>query len=112
MTATTTPKPKAAKKSDAPYIEAVGRRKTAIARVRATEATKTSVVVNDKDITEYFGTPGLRAIVTSPIDREGAVGKYAITIKVEGSGIHSQAEAVDTDFHVFSSKKMRHKRKN
>ena len=42
------------------YIEAVGRRKTAIARVRATESTRNSFSVNDKDLETYFPTKALR----------------------------------------------------
>ncbi len=94
MTTAITPKSKTVKKSDALYIEAVGRRKTAIARVRATEATKNSYVVNGKPLEQYFATPELQGIVTSPLTREGFVGKYAVSVKVAGSGIHSQAEAV------------------
>jgi small subunit ribosomal protein S9 len=94
MTTATTPKPKAVKKTDAAYIEAVGRRKTAIARVRATPNAKSSYTINDKTIEKYFGTPELRAIVSSPLEREGFPGKYAVTIHVEGGGIHAQAEAI------------------
>ncbi len=94
MTTAVTPKPKTTKKSDALYIEAVGRRKTAVARVRATSAAKNSFLINDKPLEKYFATPELQGIATSPITREGFVGKYAITVKVAGSGIHSQAEAV------------------
>lgn len=91
---TATAKPKTAKKGDAAYVEAIGRRKSAIARVRATSAGKSSYVVNGKALEVYFPTPELRAIVTAPLDREGVVGKYSVSIKVEGSGVHSQAEAI------------------
>lgn len=94
MTTATTPKPKTVKKADAVYMEAVGRRKTAIARVRATVSTKNSYTVNEKTLEKYFGTPELRAIVSSPLAREGFPGKYAITIHVNGGGIHAQAEAI------------------
>lgn len=94
MTTATTPKPKAVKKTDALYIEAVGRRKTAIARVRATASAKSSYTINDQTIEKYFGTPELRAIVSSPLEREGFPGKYTVSIHVEGGGIHAQAEAI------------------
>ncbi len=93
-TTATTPKPKTVKKSDAAYMEAVGRRKTAIARVRATVSAKNSYTINDKTLEKYFGTPELRAIVSSPLGREGFPGKYMITIHVNGGGIHAQAEAI------------------
>src|SRR5438552_3790847 len=70
------------------------RRKNAIARVRTTVAPKTVITVNGKPIEQYFGTPSLRAIVSSPLSREGFSGKYVISVHVKGGGIHSQAEAV------------------
>lgn len=98
MALATTTKPKVAskpkQKAGEVYMEAVGRRKTAIARVRATPSAKSSYVINEKTLEKYFGTPELRAIVSSPLDREGFPGKYAISIHVEGGGIHAQAEAI------------------
>ncbi len=96
MTTTAKPaaKPKAAPKATAKYIEAVGRRKTAIARVRATESTKNSFKVNDRTLESYFGTLELRSIVASPLERDGFVVKYSVTVKVVGGGTHAQAEAI------------------
>lgn len=76
------------------YIESVGRRKTAIARVRITEASKRVVIVNDKDFTVYFPTKELQAIVLSPLEAGELVNTYSVSIKVLGGGIHAQAEAV------------------
>ena len=92
--ATTTAKPKAAPKAATKYVEAVGRRKTAIARVRATEATKTSFKINDRALEDYFKTAELQGIVNAPLAREGFSGKYAVTVHVVGGGVHAQAEAV------------------
>lgn len=76
------------------YIEAVGRRKTAIARVRITPATKTTFTVNDKDVKEYFTTGELQMIAQEAISK-GEVGeKFTVTVRVVGGGIHAQAEAV------------------
>ncbi len=76
------------------YIEAVGRRKTAIARVRITPATKTTFTVNDKDVNEYFTTGELQMIAQEAISK-GEVGeKFTVTVRVVGGGIHAQAEAV------------------
>ena len=87
--------PKIAKSSTpAVYMEAVGRRKTAIARVRTSVGSKTAITVNGKPFEQYFGTPSLCAIVTAPLSREGFSGKYIISAHVNGGGIHSQAEAV------------------
>lgn len=75
------------------YIEAIGRRKTATARVRITPATKISYLINDKEMETYFPTEELQKIVTSvftTIDKA----LYSVSVHVKGSGIHSQAEAV------------------
>lgn len=80
------------------YIEAVGRRKTGIARVRMTPATKQDIVVNGREMHEYFKTDELRTIVKSPFvsaTPEGKTGdKWKVSVKVEGSGPRAQAEAV------------------
>lgn len=76
------------------YIESIGRRKTASARVRMTPSTKASFTVNDKDVHDYFQTTDLLTIVNSAFTKTDMPNKYAISVKVSGSGIHSQAEAV------------------
>jgi len=85
--------PKVAKTA-ARYIEAVGRRKTSSARVRITEGTKEGVTINDKTVAEYFPTAELQSIVTEAIEKSKVVGKFTVTVKVVGGGIHSQAEAL------------------
>ncbi len=81
-------------KSTKKYIEAVGRRKTSTARVRMTEASKASFVVNDKEIEKYFMTADLKNTVEEPFTKVKLDSKYDITVRVSGGGIHSQAEAV------------------
>ena len=76
------------------YIEAVGRRKTATARVRITPATKTSFVVNDKDVKDYFVTEVLQMIAQEAISKSEVGEKFAVSVHVLGGGIHAQAEAV------------------
>jgi small subunit ribosomal protein S9 len=85
----TTPTPKSAER----YIEAVGRRKTAIARVRITPASKTTFIINDRDLASYFPTEELRKIVEEATGKVKA-GSFHISIHIKGGGIHSQAEAV------------------
>ncbi len=87
-------KPAVAKAVAGRYIEAVGRRKTSTARVRITEATKESVVVNDKDVKTYFPTAELQKIVAEAVEKSKVAGKFAVSVLVKGGGIHSQAEAV------------------
>ncbi len=76
------------------YIEGVGRRKTSTARVRIFEATKASFVVNGKDSKEYFQTEDQRRLIQDPMVKGKPGSKYAVEAKVNGGGIHSQAEAV------------------
>jgi small subunit ribosomal protein S9 len=74
------------------YIEAVGRRKTSVARVRITPASKHSVIINDKEFETYFAIPEYRKMVMSVFD--DVPGKFALTGKVNGGGIVSQAQAL------------------
>lgn len=85
MSKATTPKKDA-------YIEAVGRRKTATARVRMTPAKKTSYTINDRDLESYFPTETLRKTVMAALQTVG--GDYAVSAKVTGGGVPAQAEAV------------------
>lgn len=76
------------------YIEAIGRRKTAVARVRVTPASKASIAVNDRDLNSYFTTEMHRSIVLDPFNRGKAANKFKITAVVKGGGVASQAEAM------------------
>ncbi len=76
------------------YIEAVGRRKTAVARVRITPAAKASFTVNKKEIPEYFPTKDMQMITTEALPKSGVNGTFMVTAQVLGGGIHAQAEAV------------------
>ena len=80
------------------YVEAVGRRKTSTARVRLREAGKGSFVVNGKEARVYFQTEDARRLIGDPIVKAIAAllpgTKWHIEAKVQGGGIHSQAEAV------------------
>lgn len=74
------------------YIEAVGRRKTAVARVRITPSAKTTFVVNDKELESYFTVVDMQNTVKQPLS--GIEGKFKITAKIVGGGMHSQSEAM------------------
>ena len=76
------------------YIGTVGRRKTAIARVRITVAAKSSCTVNDKDVDAYFPTAELRATAIEAITTTKLPVKFKITAKIIGGGINGQAEAL------------------
>ena len=81
-------------KAEAKYTEAVGRRKTSIARVRLTPNAKQEVTINDRTFDRYFSIPDLQKIVLAPLALAPAEGKFSISIHVRGGGIHSQAEAI------------------
>jgi small subunit ribosomal protein S9 len=73
------------------YTEALGRRKTATARVRLYPATKMEININGKSLEDFFGTEELRKKVTEAL--ESTKEKYLVSIFVKGSGINAQAEA-------------------
>lgn len=75
------------------YTEAIGRRKTSVARVRITPASKTSFTINDKEFAVYFPTAELRHVVESPF-KVANVPTFKVTAKLKSGGIHSQAEAL------------------
>ena len=74
------------------YIETVGRRKTASARVRITPATKQTLVVNGKSLEGYFPVAEHVHVVLEPLKHSEA--KFSITVLVKGGGIAAQAGAV------------------
>ncbi len=77
------------------YIEGIGRRKTASARVRLTPAKETTIVVNEKTLEDYFKHATLVGDVNSVLSTEDAgIENYTITAKVFGGGLSSQAEAI------------------
>jgi small subunit ribosomal protein S9 len=77
------------------YVEGIGRRKTATARVRLTPAKETTIVVNEKPLTEYFPHLALVKDVQSVLDtKDAGIEDYTITAHVSGGGISSQAEAI------------------
>ncbi|MDD5569302.1 MAG: 30S ribosomal protein S9 [Candidatus Pacebacteria bacterium] len=76
------------------YFEAVGRRKTAIARVRLYTKGDKQIIVNDKNFEDYFRTSPLRKIVIDSLEKMNSAGRFRITVMVNGGGINSQAEAV------------------
>jgi len=77
------------------YIEAVGRRKTSIARVRGVPAAKNSFEINDgQTIDEYFKTEKQRIIAGEAITKFKLPISFTITAKIIGGGVNSQAEAL------------------
>lgn len=74
-------------------VRAVGRRKTAAARVRLTLG-KGEVVVNGKPLIEYFPVDLWQEKVLSPLTKTGKEKSFDVSVKVLGGGPNGQAEAV------------------
>src|SRR4051812_33328082 len=76
------------------YFEAVGRRKTASARVRMFPDAKASYEVNGKTLEAYFPTAMMRATAVEAITHGKAAEKFRVTVQVKGGGIAGQSEAM------------------
>ena len=74
-------------------INAVGRRKAAVARVYFSEG-KGEIKINKRTLEEYFPNPILQYIVKQPLNTLEAVEKYDITVNLVGGGYKGQAEAL------------------
>lgn len=73
-------------------INAIGRRKAAIARVYVSEGTG-KIVINKREFTNYFPSSILQYVVTQPLNTLGVAEKYDIKINLNGGGYKGQAEA-------------------
>lgn len=73
-------------------INAIGRRKAAVARVYVSEGTG-KIVINKRDLTNYFPSTILQYVVCQPLNKLGVAEKYDIKINLNGGGYKGQAEA-------------------
>ncbi len=76
------------------YTAATGRRKTAIARARLTPGPKMVVIINGKDVNDYFPTPALQMAALEAFLKVGLTTQFNVSILVKGGGIAGQAIAV------------------
>lgn len=76
------------------FIPAVGRRKTAIARVRLIKNGKGVITVNGRKFDDYFNTYEQRGIVKGALETVGQADAVDVSVKVQGGGLVGQAEAV------------------
>ena len=74
-------------------INALGRRKSAIARVYVTEGTG-KITINKRDLTEYFPSSILQFVVKQPLTLLDAVEKYDIKVTLNGGGFTGQSQAL------------------
>lgn len=87
-------KPKPVQKPAGKYFEAVGRRKTAISRVRIWPASGADrqITVNGKVIGDYWRQKEIQDVFMSPLNQVGNF-DWKISANITGGGSHSQAEA-------------------
>ena len=76
------------------YFYGTGRRKSSVARVRVYENGTGSIIVNGRDIDEYFGLDTLKLIVRQPLVTTDLLGKVDIVVSVAGGGVSGQAGAL------------------
>lgn len=82
-------------KSKPKYIQAVGRRKTAVAQVRLYPGLKKKgFLVNDRKVVEYFPIFSLQEKVLAPLKKSGLGDQFPVTVVVKGGGPNAQAEAI------------------
>ena len=73
-------------------VNAIGRRKAAVARVFLTEGTG-KIVINKRDVENYFPSSILQFVVKQPLNKLEALDKYDIRINLQGGGYKGQSEA-------------------
>jgi len=74
-------------------INAVGRRKKAIARVRLVPG-EGNIVINKRALDEYFGLETLKTVVRQPLAATETAGRYDVIVTVAGGGFTGQAGAI------------------
>lgn len=74
-------------------INAIGRRKNAVARVYLSEGTG-KIIINKKDLTEFFPSAILQYVVKQPLQLIEAEGKYDIKANLNGGGFTGQSQAL------------------
>ncbi len=76
------------------YQYGTGRRKSSVARVRVYENGSGSILINGRDIDDYFGLETLKLLVRQPMTTTGTLGKIDVICTVMGGGVTGQAGAI------------------
>ncbi len=74
-------------------INAIGRRKAAVARIYLSEGNG-NITINKRDLSTYFPAATLQYIVKQPLNTIGVADNYDIKVNLYGGGFKGQAEAV------------------
>ncbi|MDR1417241.1 MAG: 30S ribosomal protein S9 [Prevotellaceae bacterium] len=77
----------------ATVINAIGRRKSAIARAYMSVGSG-KITINNRELTDYFPSGILQYVVTQPLTLTGNEGKYDIKVNLDGGGVTGQAGAL------------------
>jgi len=77
----------------AEVINALGRRKAAVARVYLTEGTG-KIIINKRELTEYFPSELIQFVVKQPLNLLGVAEKYDIKANLCGGGYTGQSQAL------------------
>ena len=76
------------------YQYGTGRRKSSVARVRIYEGGTGSILINGRDIDDYFGLETLKLLVRQPMVATDTLGKIDVICTVTGGGVTGQAGAI------------------
>lgn len=76
------------------YFYGTGRRKSSVARVRVYENGTGSIIVNGRDIDDYFGMETLKVIAKQPLTLTGTTDTFDVIVNVYGGGFTGQAGAI------------------
>ena len=74
-------------------VNALGRRKSAVARVYVSEGTG-KITINKRDLAQYFPSTILPYVVKQPLSTLGVEEKYDIKVNVYGGGFTGQSQAL------------------
>ena len=74
-------------------VNALGRRKSAVARVYVSEGTG-KITINKRDLAEYFPSTILQYVVKQPLSTLGVEERYDIKVNVYGGGFTGQSQAL------------------
>ena len=80
--------------SKKPYLYGTGRRKSSVARVHLFPGGTGTIMINGRDIDDYFGLETLKYIVRQPLNKTDTAGKVDINATVKGGGVSGQAGAI------------------
>ncbi|MDD3080133.1 MAG: 30S ribosomal protein S9 [Paludibacter sp.] len=74
-------------------VNALGRRKAAVARIFVSEGNG-KITINKRDLVTYFPSPLLQYVVKQPLNKLGVAEKYDIKVNLDGGGFKGQSEAL------------------